>query len=200
MVNRIYVTLLAVVCHLWRIHGSYIPPGSLTNQCQENDDAVEDAMEKLATFYTLSSFNTTMYAPQSNSLRVDMEEYNNIRTFCSNFRSKFQTILDFKFLGDSVRFSTSHLSTCPWVLVDTYDENRLPKVIPQAKCVCNRCLQKISSSGDVQYIPRLGRCKPVMTSVMTVRRQCNVDSGFYEYTAKAEKIAVGCTCTSPVHV
>ncbi|XP_060554481.1 uncharacterized protein LOC132715490 [Ruditapes philippinarum] len=200
MKYRIYVVILCLVYHLIHTNGSYIPTGSGKNTCKENVDALEDVISALSNFYTVSSFNTTMYAPPKDFVRVDEQEYSNIRKYCTNFKTKFQNILDFKFQGSSVKSSTSHLATCPWVFVDNYDEDRLPKLIYEAKCVCSRCLHKTNGHKDVQLVPGLGRCKPVMTSVMTVRRQCRHNSDVYEYVAKAERISVGCTCTSPVFV
>lgn len=179
---------------------NYISP-STSAHCRESAENHEDAINRLETFYDIFGLNTTMYVPQRDSLSVDEAEYNTIRTFCKNFRSTFQNILDFKFYSDFLRSSISHRSTCPWVFVENYDEDRLPRVISEAQCVCNRCFQRTrTDNSDVRYVPKLGRCKQVMTSVMTIRRHCNRETGLYEYIAKAERMSVGCTCTSPYNI
>ncbi|KAL3857119.1 hypothetical protein ACJMK2_011814 [Sinanodonta woodiana] len=86
---------------------------------------------------------------------------------------------------------TYHLrnTSCPFHLVMNSDPNRIPAILMEARCNCNR--GKTCIGGDIN-----SRCAPIKYFVRAIRKTalCGAD-GFYEYKHTLEPITVGCTCT-----
>ena len=89
-------------------------------------------------------------------------------------------------------------STCPWYLELTYDINRYPMYLANARCRCEHCVgMGIYVMGDAET-----KCKEIIVKVKVIRRKetpegmplCN-ENGTAVYTDTWEDIAVGCTCT-----
>lgn len=83
-----------------------------------------------------------------------------------------------------------HMSTCPSDIKFTYDENRLPIVLPFAVCRCTHC---IPVDGCDEECRSQTTCQPVYTYKTIYRKQCT-SREIYEWISDVVKIPVGCTC------
>ena len=89
-------------------------------------------------------------------------------------------------------------STCPWYLELTYDINRYPMYLANARCRCDHCVgMETFVMGDAET-----KCKELIVKVKVIRREvtsagtprCD-SNGTAVYTDTWADIAVGCTCT-----
>ncbi|KAK3609478.1 hypothetical protein CHS0354_022236 [Potamilus streckersoni] len=80
-------------------------------------------------------------------------------------------------------------TSCPFHLVMNRDPNRIPAILMEARCNCNR--DETCIGGDIK-----SRCAPIKYFVRAMRKTalCGID-GYYEYRHTLEPITVGCTCT-----
>ncbi|KAK3609475.1 hypothetical protein CHS0354_022232 [Potamilus streckersoni] len=80
-------------------------------------------------------------------------------------------------------------TSCPFHLVMNRDPNRIPAILMEARCNCNR--DETCIGGDIN-----SRCAPIKYFVRAMRKTalCGID-GYYEYKHTLEPITVGCTCT-----
>lgn len=86
------------------------------------------------------------------------------------------------------------LSICPWHITMHSRDNRYPKMVTHAKCNCEKCLHLnlYPNSIDGQY-----KCTPVYRLVPALLREknCDAQTGFYEWKPILEKITVSCVCS-----
>lgn len=169
--------------------------------CTDTPEKLAEAFDRLLEIHENSSFWQSLYVPYKNTNVVDYKSYQNLIRLCSSSRNSKNGFYDLLHhaLNEKPGSTFQNIpNTCPWVSILNTDVDRLPVEIPEAQCVCNRCLQKQPHGTNVfRHVPRLGRCKQVMTKLTVLRRHCNPTSGHYEYYADTEKISVGCTCTRP---
>jgi hypothetical protein len=74
-------------------------------------------------------------------------------------------------------------STCPWVIETDVNENRYPKNVYNARCLCRRC---IGSSSRYQ-------CEPIYSNIIVIRL-LSCHHGLLRYAQGDQLISVGCTC------
>lgn len=74
-------------------------------------------------------------------------------------------------------------STCPWVWEENISENRYPRKVINARCICRRCI-----GSNARY-----QCEPIYTRVKVLRVQ-GCQNGLLQYTNDEEIVSVGCTC------
>ncbi|KAL4224400.1 Interleukin 17B [Mactra antiquata] len=163
------------------------------------DEPLIEEFNKLMDHYDVTNLYRGLHAPPDDKSIVDYDYFEQLKQMCeisSDSDKGFYGMLDE--MVDKRARATLENNACPWVFVSNYDVDRLPVNIPETRCVCDRCLEKLPRGENVfRYVPRLGRCKPVKSSVVVLRRHWNVTSGLYDYEPDTEKIAVGCTCTRP---
>ncbi|XP_052801641.1 interleukin 17-like protein [Mya arenaria] len=85
------------------------------------------------------------------------------------------------------------ISTCPWYLMITHDEERFPRTLGTARCRCKKCYN------DAHEQPKdvtNSTCKEVFITQPVLRKNHAYSNGNKEctYTRSNERIAVGCTC------
>lgn len=89
-----------------------------------------------------------------------------------------------------------HVETpCPHYYVLDVDENRIPKVILQAKCKCDKCLDMDKSFSEHSH----PGCSPVQY-FSRVLRVTGCHNGILKYSEVWEPVAVACTCRSQRHI
>lgn len=85
---------------------------------------------------------------------------------------------------------TQERALCPWYNVMNFDMYRVPRVIAEARCSCERC-RVLSASV----------CEPVYAYVRVLRRNIAMatctSEGHFLYQESWEKITVACTCALP---
>ncbi len=79
------------------------------------------------------------------------------------------------------------IHACPVTYVKNEDPNRFPRVIDEAKCLCDECL----NPGPGKVSDR--ECQPVKYNMKVLRRHGCVN-GVFRYDLDIEPIAVSCSC------
>lgn len=80
-------------------------------------------------------------------------------------------------------------SLCPWFVDMNRQRDRIPYLIPQARCKCHRCLNVAVESSLERYT----RCE-YHYHHMQVLRRLSCKNGFYVYKIHSEAIPVACIC------
>lgn len=80
-------------------------------------------------------------------------------------------------------------SLCPWFVDMNRQRDRIPYLIPQARCKCHRCLNVAVESSLERYT----RCE-YHYHHMQVLRRLTCKNGFYVYKIHSEAIPVACIC------
>ena len=88
---------------------------------------------------------------------------------------------------DTNSSNIADLSLCPWEQHIDVDNERIPRIIPFAKCRCLKC------SGDLSNTPL--SCQPVYKS-MTVWKKNN--SRFVQYHQTWLRVPIACACSVPI--
>jgi hypothetical protein len=107
--------------------------------------------------------NETLYTVQTGSITDNAK--------CEDFRME---------TSERHFVPTNQIASCPWTYVRTVDENRVPNVLWEARCVC-RCGV---NAADCHYY----RCMPVYTYIKVLRRLSCMD-----IRPEFFPLAVGCT-------
>lgn len=124
----------------------------------------------------------------------------NVDMFCSGEKgnaNRMRRFLHYNNQTDGNPPRNHELAKCPWVYVPNKDIMRIPAIIYEAKCVCDKCSNTTSVSHmergrPVSPIP--GKCLPVSSSVFVFKKLCNVETGVFNIVLTVETIATGCTC------
>ncbi|VDO24611.1 unnamed protein product [Brugia timori] len=88
-----------------------------------------------------------------------------------------------------INSTTMQRSLCPWQWKLNHDENREPKIISEAQCLCRRSR---GTSGSY--------CMPIKRQVKIAvlkRIRCDPATGYYEYTRALQTVTVGCHSVLP---
>uniref|UniRef100_A0A8R1Y052 Uncharacterized protein n=1 Tax=Onchocerca volvulus TaxID=6282 RepID=A0A8R1Y052_ONCVO len=86
-----------------------------------------------------------------------------------------------------INSTTMQRSLCPWQWKLNHDENREPKIISEAHCLCRHSR---GSSGSF--------CMPIKRQIAVLKRiRCNPTTGYYEYSRALQTITVGCHSVLP---
>ncbi|KAK3084564.1 hypothetical protein FSP39_015495 [Pinctada imbricata] len=80
------------------------------------------------------------------------------------------------------------MSSCPYYYRKNIDSNRVPRVITEAKCACQRCLKPCLISKDCRV--RRSKCKETYIYIDVMRKH-NLQG---DYMTIVEPVAVGCSC------
>ena len=88
---------------------------------------------------------------------------------------------------DTNSSNIADLSLCPWEQHIDVDNERIPRIIPFAKCRCLKC------SGDLSNTPL--SCQPVYKSI-TVWKKSN--SRFDQYHQTWLRVPIACACSVPI--
>ncbi|KAK3084433.1 hypothetical protein FSP39_013530, partial [Pinctada imbricata] len=85
-------------------------------------------------------------------------------------------------------YPDSILSVCPYFFRKNIDDNRIPRVLVEASCACQRC------HGSSNHLAgRQSRCKEVY-SYLEVRRRYDSSGDFMRVV---EPVAQSCSCVRP---
>ncbi|VDM39091.1 unnamed protein product [Toxocara canis] len=83
--------------------------------------------------------------------------------------------------------SVMQRSLCPWQWRLNHDENREPKILSEAYCLCRKSR---GSSGAL--------CMPIKRDVVVLKRiLCDPTTGRYEYIRAVQTVTVGCHSVLP---
>ncbi|CAG9531006.1 unnamed protein product [Cercopithifilaria johnstoni] len=86
-----------------------------------------------------------------------------------------------------INSTTMQRSLCPWQWKLNHDENREPKIISEAHCLCRRSR---GSSGSF--------CMPIKRQIAVLKRtRCDPTTGYYKYTRALQTVTVGCHSVLP---
>ncbi|XP_078485571.1 uncharacterized protein LOC144744544 [Ciona intestinalis] len=75
-------------------------------------------------------------------------------------------------------------STAPYVTELVYDNKRIPRYLPQSKCLCSGCIA--SSNGRETLV---GKSMPLVAQIKVMRRNKT-----NSYSVVTEDVTIGCTC------
>ena len=76
-------------------------------------------------------------------------------------------------------------SLCPWIVAPVRQNDRFPKTIAEARCLCGRCRLEGSTH----------RCLPINHPMIVLRRTASCDDRrFAVYHPVTHLVVVGCTC------
>jgi hypothetical protein len=87
----------------------------------------------------------------------------------------------------------SQRSTCPWVYLIKYREDKFPHFLREAKCTCRTCnLVGSSHLSSMNY-----GCLPILKRVPVLTRNANKcdKDGYYTWSPSVEIVNMGCTCS-----
>ncbi|XP_062581694.1 interleukin 17-like protein isoform X2 [Saccostrea cucullata] len=126
-----------------------------------------------------SSIDEILGSYSTNNTRPDEEE---------------QLIYGTKVCPSSLRVITSdpkskvhERTTCPYFLVASHLSTRYPKIITEARCKCQSCLEENGHSTAT-------RCEPVYRPVRILTRKSDCVDGVYQYSEETYMKQEGCTC------
>ncbi|XP_061182459.1 interleukin 17-like protein [Saccostrea echinata] len=126
-----------------------------------------------------SSIDELLGSYSANNTRPDEEE---------------QLIFGNKVCPSSLRVITSdpkskvhERTTCPYFLVASHLSTRYPKIITEARCKCQACLEENGPSTAT-------RCEPVYRPVRILTRKSVCVDGVYQYSEQTYMKQEGCTC------
>ncbi|KAH3886279.1 hypothetical protein DPMN_010281 [Dreissena polymorpha] len=87
------------------------------------------------------------------------------------------------------------LSTCPWYLELTYDEDRFPAIMTTTRCRCKICYtQEGSRPKNTKGQPK---CHPIYIRQLVLRKSyvdSDLNAPVCTYNLSYQKVGVGCTC------
>ncbi|XP_056135129.1 interleukin-17F-like [Lampris incognitus] len=93
-------------------------------------------------------------------------------------------------LPRSIRPLWNH-SISPWTYNTSYDADRFPPFISEAKCSLQGCLN-MEGTEDLSL-----ESKPIWHQILVLRRVAGSDDETYHYRLESRLISVGCTCVRP---
>ncbi|XP_071807688.1 interleukin-17D-like [Asterias amurensis] len=89
--------------------------------------------------------------------------------------------------GDS---ALSKRQLCPVDFVTNYDQDRIPAIYQEARCLCSGCLDPMTGQESSLY-----RCEEVKYPVAVLRKRSSCSQGLQMYELTHEDVTVGCACS-----
>ena len=95
-------------------------------------------------------------------------------------------------LPNNVSADLQDRSLCPWYSVLNRNQYRIPKIIKEARCRCNRCV--VPARDSLSTFINNCQCEQIFQSMKVLKQVGQCSNGLLVYRCETERIPIGCAC------